>query len=317
MDTNPSQPPQRAAEAVADKVKKGIEALLNPTVISHEHLPMLEVIFDRLIRGLSTSLRNLTSDNVEIILEKITSLRFGEHLEQIPSLSLIGLFHAEEWDSSALLTADRALCASIIDMLLGGKKGGKADQLEKRPYTTIERNLVGRLMRIVLADLESAFEPLTPVKFRLDSIENNPKFVAIARPNSSAFLIKFKISMEDRGGSLEFLIPYATVEPVRHLLLEMFLGEKFGQDPIWEEHLTREIWRTDITLQGLLDEFFIPLKDVLKWKKGSSLQLTVHPDSPVTLRCDGRPVFLGKMGQKSGAIAISIEEDCLTTPKDD
>lgn len=316
MDEIRSPKPQRAAEAVADKIRKGIEALLNPTVISHEHLPMLEVIFDRLINNLSTSLRNLTSDNVEIVLEKITSLRFGEHLEQIAPLSLTGIFRAEEWDSSALLIADNSLSSSIVDVLLGGKKGGKSDHLEKRPYTTIERNLVSRLLSIVLADLETAFEPLTPVKFRLDRVESNPKFVGIVRPNSSAFLIKFKISMEGCGGFLEFLIPYATVEPVRHLLLEMFLGEKFGQDPLWEEHLTKEIRQTNITLQGILDEFSIPLKEVLKWKKGFSLPLTVYPDSQVTLRCQGHPIFVGKMGQKSGSIAISIETDCLTHEED-
>ena len=40
--------------------------------------------------------------------------------------------------------------------------------------------------------------------------------------------------MEDRGGRLELLLPYATLEPVRELLLQMFMGEKFGRDTIWE-----------------------------------------------------------------------------------
>ena len=43
--------------------------------------------------------------------------------------------------------------------------------------------------------------------------------------------------MEDRGGRLELLLPYATLEPVRELLLQMFMGEKFGRDssgkPTW------------------------------------------------------------------------------------
>ena len=37
---------------------------------------------------------------------------------------------------------------------------------------------------------------------------------------------------------LELLLPYATLEPVRELLLQMFMGEKFGRDAI-ELGLTR------------------------------------------------------------------------------
>jgi len=46
--------------------------------------------------------------------------------------------------------------------------------------------------------------------------------------------------MEDRGGRLELLLPYATLEPVRELLLQQFMGEKFGRDSIWETHLAEE-----------------------------------------------------------------------------
>src|SRR3546814_5320873 len=69
--------------------------------------------------------------------------------------------------------------------------------------------------------------------------------------------------MEDRGGRLELLLPYATLEPVRELLLQMFMGEKFGRDSIWESHLTAELWQTDIKIDAVLDEFEIKLGDVI------------------------------------------------------
>src|SRR5688572_9060244 len=36
----------------------GIQAMLNSALVSYERLPMLEIVFDRLVRMLSTSLRN-------------------------------------------------------------------------------------------------------------------------------------------------------------------------------------------------------------------------------------------------------------------
>ena len=41
--------------------------------------------------------------------------------------------------------------------------------------------------------------------------------------------------MKDRGGRVELLLPYATLEPVRELLLQ-FMGERFGRDSIRETH---------------------------------------------------------------------------------
>src|SRR5690349_24026626 len=49
----------------------GIQAILSSALVSYERLPMLEIVFDRLVRMLSTSLRNFTSDNVEVSLDNI------------------------------------------------------------------------------------------------------------------------------------------------------------------------------------------------------------------------------------------------------
>src|SRR5213596_3734139 len=59
-----------------DEKPSGIQAIINSALVSYERLPMLEIVFDRLVRMLSTSLRNFTSDNVEVSLDAITSTRF-------------------------------------------------------------------------------------------------------------------------------------------------------------------------------------------------------------------------------------------------
>lgn len=51
------------------EARSGIQAVLSSALISYERLPMLEVVFDRLVRLMSTSLRNFTSDNVEVSLD--------------------------------------------------------------------------------------------------------------------------------------------------------------------------------------------------------------------------------------------------------
>lgn len=287
--------------------KTGIQTLISTALVSYERLPMLDVVFDRFVRMMSTSLRNFTSDNCEVSLDSIQSYRFGDYLNSIPLPAMLSVFKAEEWANYGLLTIDSSMIYSIVDVLLGGRRGTAAMRIEGRPYTTIERNLVERLVHVMLADLSSAFDPLSPVTFRFDRLETNPRFAAISRPSNAVIVAKLRIDMEDRGGRIDMMIPYATLEPVRELLLQMFMGEKFGRDSIWETHLAEEMWSTEVELEALLDEVEMPLKDILNLEVGSRIMFNATPDSIVQLRCGDIPMFNGKMGRKAQSIAIQVD----------
>jgi flagellar motor switch protein FliM len=290
-----------------DGERSGIRAIINSALVSYERLPMLEIVFDRLVRLMTTSLRNFTSDNVEVSLDNISSIRFGDYLNSIPLPAILAVFRAEELDNYGLLTVDSNLIYSIVDVLLGGRRGTAALRIEGRPYTTIERVLVQRMVEVVLADARAAFEPLTPVHFSLDRLETNPRFAAIARPANAAILVKLRIDMEDRGGRIELLLPYATLEPIRKMLLQQFMGEKFGRDNIWEGHLATELWTTETEVRAVLDEQQLPLSRVLDLKVGDTLMLNATPDSDISVRCGSIPVTTGKMGRKGQSIAVRIE----------
>lgn len=294
--------------------QSGIRALINSAMVSYERLPMLEIVFDRLVRLTTTSLRNFTSDNVEVSLDSITSVRFGDYLNSIPLPAILGVFKAEEWDNFGLVTVDSSLIYSIIDVLLGGGRGTTPIRIEGRPYTTIETNLVRRMIEIVLGDAEMAFAPLSPVHFNLERLETNPRFAAVSRPANAAILAEFRIDMEDRGGKIEVLIPYATLEPIRELLLQMFMGEKFGRDPIWEGHLATEIYSADIAVDAVLFDREMSLGQVLDLKVGQTLVFDVGPRDPVTVKCGGVVLTEGQMGRVGEHISVRVSRN-LKKPK--
>ena len=284
----------------------GIRAIIDSAMVSYERLPMLEIVFDRLVRLMTTSLRNFTSDNVEVSLDRITSVRFGDYLNSIPLPAILAVFKAEEWDNFGLMTVNSSLIYSIIDVLLGGRRGQTAIRIEGRPYTTIETNLVKRMIEVVLADAELAFKPLSPVKFNIDRLETNPRFAAISRPANAAILVRLRIDMEDRGGELELLLPYATIEPIREVLLQMFMGEKFGRDPIWEGHLATEIGQAEIAVDAVLYEGKLPLKRMMNLEVGDTLMLELKPDALVSVRCGNVTLSEGRMGRVGDRVAVCV-----------
>ncbi|MBR0799571.1 flagellar motor switch protein FliM [Bradyrhizobium jicamae] len=287
----------------------GIRAIIDSAMVSYERLPMLEIVFDRLVRLMTTSLRNFTSDNVEVSLDRITSVRFGDYMNSIPLPAVLSVFKAEEWENFGLATVDSSLIYSMIDVLLGGRRGQTQLRIEGRPYTTIETNLVKRLVEVVLADAEQAFRPLSPVTFTIDRLETNPRFAAISRPANAAILVRLRIDMEDRGGNVELLLPYATIEPIRNVLLQMFMGEKFGRDPIWEGHFATEVAQAEISVDAVLYEADIPLKQLMRLKVGDTLPLDIGANSLVSVRCGNVTLTEGRMGRVGDRVAIRVTKN--------
>ena len=292
----------------------GVQALINSALVSYERLPMLEIVFDRLVRLTTTSLRNFTSDNVEVSLESISSVRFGDYLNSIPLPALLSVIKAEEWDNFGLLTVDSNLIYSMIDVLLGGRRIGGQIRVEGRPYTTIEMALARRMIEVILDDTHKAFEPVTQVNFKLERLETNPRFAAISRPANAAILIELRIEMDDRGGKVEILLPYATIEPIREQLLQMYMGEKFGRDPIWDGHLATEIYAADVHVHAVLHEFDLPLSRALNLKPGETIMFDRSPTQPVKLRCGEIDLTEAQMGHIGNHVSVRVTRP-LNPPK--
>jgi len=283
----------------------GIRALLDNSIISYERLPLLEVIFDRFERLVSTSLRQFTADNVDISIDNITSVRFGEYLNNVPLPAGMVVVNAIGLDDYILVVYESRLIYAVVDILLGGRKARPA-KIEGRQFTTIERRMVEDLSEVVLADLAKAFEPVSPIKFKYERMEVTPRFAAISREGNAAVLITVRVNLEEREGVIQFCMPYATLEPIRDQLLQSFMGEKFGHDNIWENHLSQELYHTTVQLRAVVDEVTYSLNDVLKWRLGDTIMLNAKKNTSVKMKCGKEVKLIGRMGKADDKTAVKI-----------
>ena len=93
------------------------------------------------------------------------------------------------------------------------------------------------------------------------------------------------------------------------MLLQQFMGEKYGRDSIWETHLAEELWHTDVELDVVLDEQLMRLSDVMALKPGSRITLNAAPGATVQLRCGTITLFEGQVGRRKNHVAVRIERD--------
>jgi flagellar motor switch protein FliM len=202
----------------------------------------------------------------------------------------------------------------MIDVLLGGRRRNNVLRVEGRPYTTIEMTLARRMIEVILDDTHRAFEPVTPINFKIERLETNPRFAAISRPANAAILIELRIEMDERGGKVEILLPYATIEPIREQMLQMYMGEKFGRDPIWEGHLATEIYAAEVELEAVMHETELPLSRILSLKPGDTVMFERTPTDPVKLRCGAVEMTSGLMGHIGKHISVRVTRP-LNPPK--
>jgi len=94
----------------------------------------------------------------------------------------------------------------------------------------------------------------------------------------------------------------------------MFMGEKFGRDPVWEGHLATEIGQATIAVEAVLYESEMPLKQLMSLDVGDTLTLEMKPDALVTVRCGDVALTEGRMGRVGDKVAVRVVKP-LRKPK--
>ncbi len=295
--------------------KSGLKAVIESNIISHERLPMLEVVCEHMVRSFASSMRNLTTDAIDVSLDELTSIRFGDFMSRLEMPAMIGVFNVPEWDNYGIVTVESSLIYAVVDALLGGRRGGNTRRIEGRAFTTIETTLVSQMLQLALADLAAAFEPIASINMQLERVETSPRFAAIAEPTNIAAVATFRVDMEGRGGRFSILLPYATMEPVREKLLQRFMGRKVGRGNIWEAHMASELLKTDVSIDVVLGERTLRLEEVGAFKVGQTIALHTAPDDALEVQCGGIALGRAQIGQRSNNVAVRLVTDMFKETK--
>jgi flagellar motor switch protein FliM len=288
--------------------KQVMERLANSGV-THERLPMLDIVFDRTVQMLTESFLHLTSQEVAVQLEDISYARFADFMGEPPEAPVIAIVRAVAWDQSFLLMLDGSLVFTMVEILLGGQPGADYRQraAQRRP-TSIELQLTTRIFRLIAERLAEAFEQIAEVEFRVERLEMNPQFAAITRTTSACVRSRFRLDIARAKGELQVLFPYSSLEPVREHLSQMFVGDQFGGDRSWHRHFEDALNKTELSFDAVLHSQLTTLADVMSWKPGQTISFESNGESEVRFMMEEMEFFRGPMGRKGGKIAAQVDE---------
>ncbi|MCE2992855.1 MAG: flagellar motor switch protein FliM [Alphaproteobacteria bacterium] len=297
------------ASSSNDIVQTGINAILGQNSASAGRLPMLEIIFDRFVRIVSSSLRGFTSFTVDVEVLQTKVTKFGEYMDRLPIPSMISIFKAIELDNFGLVVVDSPLTYSLIDILFGGRKVDPLLKVEGRPYTSIEQGIIDNIVELFLNDLSTAFDHVMPITFQPERLESNPKFASIARPEDVIVILKLSVKMENRFGKIDLVLPFSMLEPIKKQLSKSFLGKQGSKDPIWVQHLESEVSNSKIVLDVVLNGITSNVRNIAALKVGDTIILDKTPEDELYLIVNNIRISSGKLGKVDDNVALMLSSD--------
>jgi flagellar motor switch protein FliM len=306
-------PPAAALESAKPEAVSGLFALVNETRVAPGRLPMLEVALDRFVRLFQARLGGLLGGRVEVTLEQIRSVRFGDYvIERNEQPVLLGVFRCLDWNHYGLLAARRRDVGVIADLIMGDPAPVGDDAVV--PCGDLERAAFGEFCGVALDELGKALEPIAPGRFELDRLEAEPRLAAIDRFFNSVVVVELRLLSGGASARFDLVIPYAALEPVRAKLARNFEGEKFGSDPFWAEGLRAHLLNATVRLSVAASPR-LRLAEIAAWRPGCRILLR----GPIRAEVGGITVAHGRCGQNGGFqtfevthLAIGAEKETVT-----
>jgi flagellar motor switch protein FliM len=281
---------------------------------------MLAGIVERLAGAFAISFRTMSRGSADARSEQPRPTRFAEFMETIPPAALIAVLRIGSWGGNCLAVIDGDLAKIAIGLLLGGQggvtrgdvKGGEGSVAATQPrrgYTAIERAVVERLGRDQIAgSMISAFAPVTDLAVALDYLATEAAEAPIANPPAPCLAWRVSLTIEGRDGSINFLLPYAAIEPIRPQLSRDPAGSGRDRDAAWRNHLEAELPHADVLLRAVIERRRVSATEVLRWRVGSTVLLNRRHDEPIDVFCDDLLVLRARMAEHDGRIALHVEE---------
>lgn len=300
MDAQEGLPPAGGRRESSNK-------LLDATGISVERLPILRVVFDRMIASFSDQIRPLTTTTALFSIKEIGTGRIAEALERWDGDVIGAVYLVPEWDARLFVCLDKRFMSVLIEVLFGGT--GDEWAANDRPFSGTDQSIARIALDHAAKSLETSFASVVETTLRFERIETRMEFVVIGRRSNFCIITKIELQALGHSGEMLVVIPQPALNVIRHTLeRDPAEGTSTG-DPRWAKQMKSRLGQTEVTLRAVIEERQFTLADIANLRVGKIFQLLATPQSRVRLECEDQPLFWCQLGQGDGLYTVRVEEN--------
>jgi flagellar motor switch protein FliM len=286
--------PSSVAKASTSEHSVVVYDFKRPNRVSKEQLRTIKSIHDKLARNLSSHISTVLRSIIEISLQSVDQMTYGEFLMSIPSPTSFNIFSLKPLDGEAILELNPDIVFPMLDRLLGGD--GNGYEIE-RELTDIELNLLDTILRIILAKLKESWMSVMEFYPTVETKETSPNVVQIVAQNEIVIIVVLEITIGEQSGMINLAYPVIFLESI---LSKMSSKDIIISDANAKKSKNREfrelINRADMTAEAILGRTTLSLKEILSLTSGSVIRLDSEVSNIVQLSVDKKNIFDAKLG---------------------
>jgi len=268
-------------------------------------MPALDIINDTFLRAMRTSLSNLLRQTLDITAAPMELERFGAFIRTLPVPSSLQIFKMDPFRGQAMCIIEPKLVFTFVENFLGGS-GKRTARIEGRDFTTIEQRLIQRVINLLLADLERAWNTLQPITVQFIRSEINPQFAKICEAEDVVIINRYDVDMDQASGSITTCIPFNNLESVKQKLMTSVQKEQSEEDVKLRNTIKENIKNLPLEIRAELDKITMSIEKIIQLNKGDIIQLGRKQDEKLPVYLANRKKFLGSPGIYRGNKAVKL-----------
>ena len=265
-----------------------------PNRVSKEQLRAIKGIHDKMARNLSSQISTVMRSIIEIQLQSVDQMTYGEFLMSLPSPTSFNIFSLKPLDGSGILELNPSITFPMIDRILGGQ--GDPYEVE-RELTDIESNILDTVLRIIMQKLKDAWSSIIELYPTITSKESSPNVVQIVSQNEIVIMVVLEFTIGETSGMINIAYPVIFLESILSKLAnkDIMIGEANAKKSRNSE-LRELVKRADITLEAMLGSARATVKQLLELEVGDIIKLDAPASDKAMVTVDKKEIFEAQIG---------------------
>jgi len=299
VETEQEELPDASATQTYDLTSQG--------KVVRERMPVLEMITEKFARMFGTTLSSLLKKIINVNVMRVDMLKYGEFMKGIPLPASLHIFRMDPLGGSSVFIVESQLIFAFVDIMFGGS-GRETFKIEGRNFTTIENNIIKRVILSSLSDFQTVWKPIIDLDVIYLRSEINPQFAQIMASTDVAVVINLEIDLGFSTGTITLCMPYSMIEPIKEKLHGAYQDETLRSNKEWVSRLEHGLKLSEVDMIVELGRTELTGREIIGLKNGDVIPLDHCYTDDLDVYIEDKIKFRGKPGIYKGNQAVEISE---------
>ncbi len=286
-----------------------------PARISKDRKRSLMAMYGLLAKSLEGWLTGRVRDPVELDLQSVEQLTFGEFMLALPSPCASYIVDVGDTGQQGVIDFGHEFGFFLVDRFLGGSGG---HVVPERTLSPIERLVVRIIADRVALQLSEVWKDYVKMDLEISAFESIPEMLQVANREDPVLVANIGVTMGDLTSLLLLCLPFATIEKFftgtskRRVSIAQGSPEEQAQD---RGRIETSLRASRIPVAARLSSFSVPLSTLLALKPGRVLTTGLSKATDLEVFVAGQRRFLGTPGRVGKNMAVRVLD--ITRPEPD